>query len=78
MKQVLWPRDKIVQALAQDYAETPAAYGVTRSGSGIVELLRTESGDSWTLILTLPNGMSRVLAAGIVWTPVPLPLPPML
>ncbi len=76
-QQVYLPRDKIVQALAKQHAETPAAFGLTRGGRGVVELFRTADGETWTLVLTTPNGMSRVLVSGGGWMSLPMPLPPM-
>ena len=77
-QQVLMPRDNVVQALALQYEETPVAFGLTRNGSGVIELFKAPSGESWTLVLIMPNGMSRVLVSGGYWTAMPAPLPPML
>ena len=72
------PRDIVVQSLAQQYEEAPVAFGLTGNGTGVIELFRAPSGESWTLVLTMPNGMSRVLVSGGYWTDMPAPLPPML
>ncbi len=48
-------RDKIVEWLAVKYKEAPIASGVSSTGS-LIEVLSTHDGDSWTLIVTSPDG----------------------
>ena len=50
------------------FAETPAAIGLTSSG-GLVELFRTKTGSTWSLILTTPHGRSCLLSSGSSWRP---------
>ena len=45
---------------------------VVANNGGLVELLTTQSGTTWTLIITLPNGMTCLLAAGEDWEAVPM------
>ncbi len=59
-------RTKVLGQLAQKYKETPIAVGVTSSG-GIVEVLTTDDGQTWTIILSTPNGISCLVAAGEDW-----------
>jgi hypothetical protein len=59
-------RTKVLGHLAQKYKEAPIAVGVTSSG-GIVEVLTTGDGDTWTIILSTPNGTSCLVAAGEGW-----------
>ena len=59
-------RAKVLGHLAQKYKEAPIAIGVTSSG-GIVEVLTTGDGDTWTIILSDPGGTSCLIAAGEGW-----------
>ena len=52
--------------LAQKYKEAPISVGVTSSGS-LVEVLTTGDGQTWTIILSTPNGFSYLVAAGEGW-----------
>ena len=57
---------EVVEQLAARHKEAPTALGVT-SGGAVLELFTTLDGSSWTIVLTLPNGMSRVIATGEGW-----------
>ncbi len=59
-------RAKVLGHLAQKYKEAPISIGVTSSG-GIVEVLTTGDGDTWTIILSDPSGTSGLIAAGEGW-----------
>ena len=59
-------RTKVLGHLAQKYHEAPVAIGVTSTG-GIVEVLTTDDGETWTIILSSPNGTSCLVAAGEGW-----------
>ena len=56
-------RDKILRHLGQKYSESPVAMGVANTG-GVVELLSSRDGQTWTLLVTMPNGRTCLLAAG--------------
>ena len=62
-------RPTIVAGLQQEYAENPAALGVTSPGT-VIELYTTTDGGTWTLIVTLGDGTSCVVAAGGEWSDV--------
>ncbi len=64
--QVCGQRDKVLGRLAQKYKEAPVAIGVTNKGA-LVEVLTTGDGDTWTIILSTPQGMSCLVAAGEGW-----------
>ena len=59
-------RARVIGHLARKYQETPVAIGVTASG-GMVEVLTTGDGGTWTIILSNPNGTSCLVAAGEGW-----------
>lgn len=52
--------------------EAPVALGLASNG-GVIELLVSEGGASWTLILSLPDGTSCLIAAGEGWQSLPVP-----
>ncbi len=59
-------RADLVTWLAAKYKETPVALGVNREG-GLVEVLSSDKGDTWTIIVTSPVGLSCVVAVGEGW-----------
>lgn len=68
----LWTdRNAVVKALASTYAEAPRALGITADGA-VLELFTTGDGETWTIMVTLPNGMSRVIATGEHWMVLPV------
>ncbi len=60
------PRAEIVKQLGDAYAEAPVAIGLTGNGS-VIELFTTGDGSTWTIVITSPDGLSRVVAAGESW-----------
>jgi hypothetical protein len=63
------PRARVLDHLASKYREAPVAIGVT-SGGGLLEVLSSGDGLTWTIIVTTPQGMSCLMAAGEGWRPV--------
>lgn len=63
-------RKIITDSLAKDYSESPMAQGVSDTGN-VVEVLTTKDGNTWTILLTMPDGTSCVLATGQSWEAVP-------
>jgi len=59
-------RANIIGGLAEKYREAPVAIGVTSTG-GMVEVLTTGDGATWTIIVSNPNGTSCLIAAGEGW-----------
>ncbi len=60
------PRNDVIGHLAKKYGEAPVAVGVTNKG-GLVEVLTTGDGNTWTIIVSMPNGTSCMVAAGEGW-----------
>ena len=60
------PRPDVVGHLAKKYGEATVAIGVTNKG-GLVEVLTTGDGLTWTIIVSMPNGTSCMVAAGEGW-----------
>ncbi|MBK18414.1 MAG: hypothetical protein CMM52_06210 [Rhodospirillaceae bacterium] len=63
-------RTQVIAQLSQQYSEAPVAMGVANNG-GVLEILSSSAGKSWTIILTMPNGVSCMLAAGENWEALP-------
>ncbi len=59
-------RDKVLELLSETYSEAPVAVSVTNNG-GLVEVLSTGDGNTWSIIITSPQGMSCLVAAGESW-----------
>ena len=59
-------RDNVLALLAKKYKETPIAAGVTNTG-GLVEVLTDIKSGTWTIIVTTPQGVSCLVAAGEGW-----------
>jgi hypothetical protein len=60
------PRDTALAHLAAKYGEAPVAVGVTSKG-GLVEVLTTGDGGTWSIIVSMPNGTSCLVAEGEGW-----------
>ena len=58
-------RGKTRSKLGKDYAEQPVSLGLSSNGT-LVEVLVSKSG-GWTIIYTMPNGGSCVIATGQSW-----------
>src|SRR5947207_8619344 len=65
-QQVCGPRTIVVQKLNSELGEKPEAAGLTHNG-GVIEILASKDGGTWTVIMTAPNGLSCLLAAGEAW-----------
>ncbi len=63
-------RDKVLGHLAQKYQELPVAVGVTNRGA-LVEVLSTEDGKTWTIIISSPDGQACMVASGEGWRGLP-------
>ncbi len=64
-------RSEVLGHLATKYSEAPVAMGLANNG-GVIEVLTSGSGTSWTIIITMPNGVSCMLAAGESWERLPM------
>lgn len=64
-QQICAERVGILKHLDKNHKEAPQALGVTASGQ-VVELLVSDKG-TWTIIVTAPNGVSCLIAAGESW-----------
>jgi hypothetical protein len=60
------PQCNVLDLLSEKYSEAPIAVGVANNG-GLVEVLSTGDGETWSIIITSPKGMSCLVAAGEGW-----------
>ena len=59
-------RPDVIGHLAKQYSEATVAIGLSSNG-GVVEVLSSKKNKSWTIIITMPNGTSCLMAAGENW-----------
>lgn len=60
------PREIIVGRLADKYGETRQSMGLNQN-NGVVELFASQETGTWTITVTMPNGMMCLMAAGQDW-----------
>jgi hypothetical protein len=60
------PRTELLNELSKQYREAPVAVGLVNSGA-LVEVLTSESGTTWTILVSRPDGTSCLVAAGKEW-----------
>lgn len=63
-------RDELVKHLTGQYQEAPAAVGIAYNGT-LLEVFASKSGETWTVMLTMPNGISCMVASGQQWQDIP-------
>jgi hypothetical protein len=68
--QVCGARTDILAELTKRYSEAPVAVGLANSGV-LVEVLSSDQGATWTIIVSQPDGTSCLVAAGKEWQEVP-------
>ena len=59
-------RAAVLDFLSTKYAEAPVAKGVAKNG-GLVEVLTSDAGSTFTIIVTRPDGVTCMVAAGRGW-----------
>ena len=59
-------RDRVVRHLSNTYAERTIAIGLTDLG-GVIELFQSNDGKTWTIVTTMPDGISCQIAGGKYW-----------
>lgn len=61
--------DAVMQTLNHKFAEKTVSMGLANNGT-VVEVLSSPDG-SWTIVMTAPNGVTCMLAAGDHWQELP-------
>ncbi len=69
------PREDIIQRLAETYGETRRGIGIARQGS-VMEVYASDSSGSWTITVTLPDGVTCLIASGHAYEDLTEALPP--
>lgn len=59
-------REDVLAQPFQKFREAPVGVGLAANG-GLIELLAASNGTTWTLIITLANGPTCLVAAGHDW-----------
>jgi len=63
-------RKAALRHLEGKFSEMPVAMGLTSTGA-MIEVLTSEAGGSWTMLLTMPDGTTCLIAAGEAWRTIP-------
>ncbi len=59
-------RGEIIDHLRRDFNEVLIGNGLTNRGT-VIEFFTTRDGETWTILLTMPDGNSCLLQAGENW-----------
>ena len=59
-------RGEVLTSLEKRYTEQPVAVGLDNNGA-LVEVIAAPEGQTWTILISMPNGVSCVVAAGEHW-----------
>ena len=62
-QEVCGPRAELIKRLADKYQEAPIAVGIV-PGGGVVEVLSSTDGTSWTILASFPSGVTCLVLAG--------------
>jgi len=62
--------DKVTNLLDSKHTETPVSLGLATDGK-VLEVFSTEDGETWTMVMTAPEGVSCIVAAGKYWQDLP-------
>lgn len=60
--------DAVANQLDAKYSEAPVAAGLTHDGR-LLQVYATNDGETWTIVLSKPDGSSCVTMAGEGWQP---------
>ncbi|WP_058281910.1 hypothetical protein [Ruegeria denitrificans] len=69
------PREDIVKRLTETYGETRRGIGIARQGA-VMEVYASDQSGSWTITVTLPDGMTCLVASGQAYENMAEALPP--
>ncbi len=59
-------RGELVTILSDKFGESQVAGGLSRAGT-LIEVFSSGSGDTWSLVVTTPDGQSCLVDAGADW-----------
>ena len=71
------PRDQVVAGLATGFDEVRRAAGLTGNAEGQAQVLEvlTSTAGTWTITVTMPDGMTCLVASGQAWEDITDKLP---
>lgn len=69
------PRDDVIERLAEIYGETRRSIGIARRGA-VMEVYVSDKTGSWTITVTLPDGVTCLIASGQSYETLAETLPP--
>ena len=69
------PRDIVVQRLADKYGETRQSIGLG-SNNAVVEIFASDESGTWSIAVTMPSGMTCLVASGQAYEQLAETLPP--
>ena len=69
------PRDKVVERLASKYGETRQSMGLG-SNNAVMEVFASVDSGSWTITVTMTNGITCLVASGQAFETLAEVLPP--
>lgn len=61
---------EIARLLSADFSEKPVAYGLQQDGT-LMQIFASKTGETWTVVLTTPAGLSCIVAEGTRWENLP-------
>lgn len=64
------PRDAMVEGLASRYGESRHGIGLV-ANNAVMELFASDETGTWTILITLPNGLTCLVASGENYETVP-------
>ncbi len=59
-------RASALSSLLRTHKERPVAMGLSSTGA-VIEVLTNEEGSSWSILVTVPSGITCLLIAGESW-----------
>ncbi len=62
------PRDQVINRLSANFGEVFSGGGL-QNDSAVFEVWISEDESTWTILMTRPDGMSCIMAAGTDWLP---------
>ncbi|WP_170467117.1 hypothetical protein [Ruegeria arenilitoris] len=69
------PRDEVIKRLTETYGETRQGIGIARQGT-VMELFASDQSGSWTITVTLPDGITCLVVSGQAYETMAEALPP--
>lgn len=69
------PRADVVKQLAETYGETRRGIGIARQGA-VMEIYASDHTGSWTITVTMPDGVTCLIASGQSYEAMAEALPP--